>query len=158
TGRHRQTGGASDPHDGKGPDARSLSPSLLVSVSAFFRTAARIAAQVADALDYAHEAGVIHRDIKPANLLLDAKATIWVTDFGLAQVSADVSLTRTGDMVGTLRYMSPEQAGGQRVLVDHRTDVYSLGATLYELLTLHPIFSGQDRRKLLRQILEDEPV
>jgi serine/threonine protein kinase len=123
-----------------------------------YRMAARIAAQVADAVDYAHEAGVIHRDIKPANLLLDAKGTIWVTDFGLAQVSADVSLTRTGDMVGTLRYMSPEQAGGQRVLVDHRTDVYSLGATLYELLTLQPIFAGQDRRTLLRQILEDEPV
>jgi serine/threonine protein kinase len=123
-----------------------------------FRMVARIGAQVADALDYAHEAGVIHRDIKPANLLLDGKGTVWVTDFGLAQVSADVSLTRTGDMVGTLRYMSPEQAGGQRVLVDHRTDVYSLGATLYELLTLQPIFSGQDRRTLLHQILSDEPT
>jgi serine/threonine protein kinase len=122
-----------------------------------YRTAARIAAQVADALEHAHAAGVIHRDIKPANLLLDARGTVWVTDFGLAQVSADVSLTRTGDMVGTLRYMSPEQAAGQRVLIDHRTDVYSLGATLYELLTLEPIFSGQDRRALLHQILTEEP-
>jgi serine/threonine protein kinase len=123
-----------------------------------YRMVARIGAQVADALEYAHDAGVIHRDIKPANLLLDAKGTVWVTDFGLAQVLADVSLTRTGDMVGTLRYMSPEQAGGQRVLVDHRTDVYSLGATLYELLTLQPIFSGQDRRTLLHQILNEEPI
>jgi serine/threonine protein kinase len=123
-----------------------------------YRTAARIGAQVADALEYAHEAGVVHRDIKPANLLLDANGTVWVTDFGLAQVSADASLTRTGDLVGTLRYMSPEQAGGQRVLVDHRTDVYSLGATLYELLTLQPIFPGPDRRSLLRQILEEEPI
>ena len=122
-----------------------------------FRTAARLVAQVADALNYAHEAGVVHRDVKPANLLLDGKGTVWVTDFGLAQVAADVTVTQTGDVLGTLRYMSPEQAAGQRVLVDHRTDVYSLGATLYELLTLEPIFSGQDRRALLHQILEEEP-
>ncbi|MCI0456437.1 MAG: serine/threonine protein kinase [Gemmataceae bacterium] len=122
-----------------------------------YRTVARIAAQVADALEYAHEAGVVHRDIKPANLLLDAKGTVWVTDFGLAQVAADVSLTQTGDVIGTLRYMSPEQASGQRVLVDHRTDVYSLGATLYEFLTLEPLFSGQDRQTLLHQILNEEP-
>jgi serine/threonine protein kinase len=123
-----------------------------------FRTAARLAAQVADALEYAHEAGVIHRDIKPANLLLDDKGNVWVTDFGLAQVSADATLTRTGEMVGTLRYMSPEQAAGQRVLVDHRTDIYSLGATLYELLTLQPLFDGPDRHSLLCQIMTDEPA
>jgi len=122
-----------------------------------FRTAARIAVQVADALDYAHEAGVVHRDIKPANLLLDAKGSVWVTDFGLAQVTADAGLTQTGDLVGTLRYMSPEQAAGRRVPIDHRTDVYSLGATLYELLTLQPIFSAQDRPALLQQIFNDDP-
>jgi len=99
---------------------------------------------------------VIHRDIKPANLLLDAKGALWVTDFGLAHVN-DVNLTRTGDFVGTLRYVSPEQASGSRVLADHRADVYSLGATLYELLTLEPIFAGPDRRALLHQILEEEP-
>lgn len=122
-----------------------------------FRTAARMAAQVADALEFAHEAGVIHRDIKPANLLLDGKGAIWITDFGLAQVVADVGLTQTGDLVGTLRYMSPEQASGRRVPVDHRADVYALGATLYELLTLQPIFTGGDRATLLNQILNDEP-
>ena len=122
-----------------------------------FRTAARIAAQVADALDYAHEAGVVHRDIKPANLLLDPKGSVWVTDFGLAQVATDVGVTQTGDLVGTLRYMSPEQAAGRRIPIDHRTDVYSLGATLYELLTLQPIFPGQDRVSLLHQIFNDEP-
>jgi hypothetical protein len=122
-----------------------------------FREAARIAAQVADALECAHQAGVVHRDIKPANLLLDAKGTVWVTDFGLAQVAADVSQTLTGSAVGTLRYMSPEQALGQRALVDPRSDVYSLGATLYELLTLEPIFPGQDRQALLNQILSVEP-
>jgi serine/threonine protein kinase len=122
-----------------------------------FRLAAELAAQVADALEYAHEAGVVHRDIKPANLLVDGRGAIWVTDFGLAQIAAATGLTQTGDMVGTLRYMSPEQAGGQRVLVDHRTDIYSLGATLYELLTLQPIFDGSDRLTLLHQILHDEP-
>lgn len=122
-----------------------------------FRTAARIAAQVADALEYAHEAGIVHRDIKPANLLLDAKGAVWITDFGLAQVAADVGVTQTGDLVGTLRYMSPEQASGRRIPVDHRADVYSLGATLYELLSLTPIFSGSDRVTLLHQILDDDP-
>jgi tetratricopeptide (TPR) repeat protein len=80
-----------------------------------------------------------------------------VSDFGLAQFLPDAALTVTGDVVGTLRYMSPEQALGKRGLVDHRTDVYSLGATLYELLTLSPVFDGKDRGELLRQIASDEP-
>ena len=122
-----------------------------------FRTSARIASQVADALEYAHEAGIVHRDIKPANLLLDAKGAVWITDFGLAQIVADVGVTQTGDLVGTLRYMSPEQASGRRIPVDHRADVYSLGATLYEMLSLTPIFSGSDRPTLLLQILNDDP-
>jgi serine/threonine protein kinase len=122
-----------------------------------YRTAARIAVQVADALEYAHEAGVVHRDIKPGNLLLEARGHVWVTDFGLAQLSAEAGPTQTGDVVGTLRYMSPEQAAGRRWQVDHRTDVYSLGATLYELLTLSPAFPGQDRQELLHQLLFQEP-
>jgi serine/threonine protein kinase len=120
-----------------------------------YRQAAEMVVQVAEALEYAHDAGVVHRDIKPANLLLDAKGTVWVTDFGLAQV-ADGGLTRSGDVVGTLHYMSPEQATGRRN-VDHRTDVYSLGATLYELLTLEPIFADADRETLLYRILKEEP-
>ena len=122
-----------------------------------YRTVASIAAAVADALAYAHDAGVVHRDIKPANLLLDGKGAVWVTDFGLAQVSADANLTQTGNVVGTLRYMSPEQSLGRRDQVDHRTDVYSLGATLYELLTLEPVFPGHDRQALLQQILNEDP-
>jgi eukaryotic-like serine/threonine-protein kinase len=122
-----------------------------------YRTAARLIAQAAEGLEYAHQTGVIHRDVKPANLLVDARGNVWLTDFGLASVHADAGLTQTGDLLGTLRYMSPEQAGGQRVLIDHRTDVYSLGATLYELLTLRPIFDGADRQTLLRQILNEEP-
>jgi WD40 repeat protein/tetratricopeptide (TPR) repeat protein len=113
--------------------------------------------QAAEALDHAHQLGIVHRDVKPANLMLDGSGRLWVTDFGLAQVQSDTRLTMTGDLVGTLRYMSPEQALAQRVVVDHRTDVYSLGATLYELLTLRPVFEGQDRQELLRQIAFEEP-
>jgi tetratricopeptide (TPR) repeat protein len=125
---------------------------------AYFRRIAGLGEQAAEALDHAHQAGVVHRDVKPANLLLDAHGKLWVTDFGLAHVQSGASLTVTGDLVGTLRYMSPEQALAQRVVVDHRTDVYSLGATLYELLTLRPVFGGGDRQELLRQIAFEEPT
>ena len=102
--------------------------------------------------------GILHRDIKPANLLIDRDGAVWVTDFGLARFSGDLSLTGTGDIVGTLRYMSPEQALARHGVVDQRTDVYALGATLYELLTLRPAFGGRDHHELLRQIAQDEPV
>ncbi len=125
---------------------------------AYLRQVAEWGIQAAEALDYAHTLGVVHRDVKPANLMVDATGRLWVTDFGLAQVQSDARLTTTGDLLGTLRYMSPEQALAQRVVIDHRTDVYSLGATLYELLTLRPIFNGNDRQELLRQISFDEPI
>ncbi|HWG43678.1 MAG TPA: serine/threonine-protein kinase [Gemmataceae bacterium] len=123
----------------------------------FFRTAARLVVQAAEALEHAHQFGIVHRDIKPANLLVDVHGRLWITDFGLAQFHAEAGLTQTGDILGTLRYMSPEQASGQRVLIDHRTDVYSLGATLYELATLEPIYPGQNRQELLHQIIHTEP-
>ncbi|MGL4551833.1 MAG: serine/threonine-protein kinase, partial [Gemmataceae bacterium] len=119
--------------------------------------AARLAADAADGLEHAHAQGVVHRDIKPANLLLDGDGKLWVTDFGLARLSHDGGLTRTGDLVGTARYMSPEQALG-RAGLDHRTDVYSLGVTLYELLTLRPAFPDPEREALLRRIPLDEPA
>jgi serine/threonine protein kinase len=102
--------------------------------------------------------GIIHRDVKPSNLLVDAHAHLWVTDFGLARIGASAELTVSGDVVGTLRYMSPEQAAGQTATLDQRTDIYSLGATLYELLTLRPAFPAHDRQTLLHRILHDEPV
>src|SRR5262249_46205698 len=123
-----------------------------------FRRGAELGIQAAEALDYAHTLGVIHRDVKPANLLADGRGGLWVTDFGLAHIQSEARLTLTGDLVGTLRYMSPEQALAKRVVVDHRTDVYSLGATLYELLTLRPAFAGDDRQELLRQIAFQEPT
>jgi serine/threonine protein kinase/WD40 repeat protein len=123
----------------------------------FCRTMADLMRQAADGLDHAHERGVVHRDIKPANLLLDARDNLWITDFGLARLSHDPGLTRTGDLVGTLRYMSPEQIRARADLVDHRTDIYSLGATFYEALTLEPVFHGRDRQDILQRIAWQEP-
>jgi serine/threonine protein kinase/tetratricopeptide (TPR) repeat protein len=128
-----------------------------ISDARYFRHVAELGVQAAEALDYAHQGGIVHRDIKPANLLVDDQRRLWITDFGLAQVQGDVRMTATGELVGTLRYMSPEQALAKRVVVDNRTDVYSLGATLYELLTLEPAFAGTDRQELLRQIAFEEP-
>jgi serine/threonine protein kinase len=123
----------------------------------YFRTVAQLGVQAAEALEHAHQLGIIHRDIKPANLLVDGRGHLWITDFGLAHCEGQVGLTLSGDLLGTLRYMSPEQALAKRVLVDQRTDVYSLGVTLYELLTLAPAFPGLDRQELLRQIAFQEP-
>ena len=123
----------------------------------YYQTVARLGVQAAEALDHAHQNGVLHRDIKPANLLLDDAGKLWITDFGLARIEADAGMTMTGDLLGTLRYMSPEQTLGKRVMVDHRSDIYSLGVTLYELLTLRPPFAAEDRHELLRQISFDEP-
>jgi serine/threonine protein kinase/Tfp pilus assembly protein PilF len=124
---------------------------------AYFRTIAHLAVQAAEALEHAHQLGVVHRDVKPANLLVDVRGNLWIADFGLAYVQGGPGLTMTGDVVGTLRYMSPEQALAKRVTVDHRTDIYSLGVTLYELLALETPFPAQDRQELLRQITFEEP-
>ncbi len=125
---------------------------------AFFRLVASLGVQAAEALEHAHRMGVVHRDIKPSNLLVDASGHLWITDFGLAVTRSATNLTVSGDIVGTLRYMSPEQVTGQRRLLDQHTDIYSLGATLYELLTLRPAFPGTDRQRLVHQIVEEEPA
>ena len=118
------------------------------------RSVARVGLQVAEALDYAHQHGILHRDIKPSNLLLDAHGMVWVTDFGLAKVASDSDLTRTGDVVGTIRYMAPERFEGR---CDVRADIYALGLTLYELLALRPAFEAEDRHALIRQMTQEEP-
>jgi WD40 repeat protein/serine/threonine protein kinase len=143
----------------------------------YYRSVAQLGIQAAEALDHAHQNGILHRDIKPANLLVECSQCshhaprdekhhaerdaytlkLWITDFGLARMEQDAGLTMTGDILGTLRYMSPEQALAKRVVVDHRSDIYSLGVTLYELLTLRPAFTGDDRQELLRQIAFEEP-
>jgi WD40 repeat protein/tRNA A-37 threonylcarbamoyl transferase component Bud32 len=120
------------------------------------RLAAELGVQAAEALEHAHRQGVVHRDIKPANLLLDERGQVWVTDFGLALLHQEARLTKTGDIVGTLHYMAPEQTAG-RAPVDHRADLYALGATLYELLTARPPFDAPLQAELLQQILEAEP-
>jgi serine/threonine protein kinase len=158
---------AYSPSDGNGkPDAATepaaRQSTLAASVSPngrdYFRKVAEWGEQAAGALEYAHQTGIVHRDVKPGNLMIDAHGHLWVTDFGLAHVQqGEASLTMTGDLVGTLRYMSPEQALAKRVLIDHRTDVYSLGVTMYELLTLEPAFAGTDRQEVLRQIAFEEP-
>ncbi len=124
------------------------------SESQYHREVARIGAEVADAIDYAHRQGVIHRDIKPANLLLDDWGAVWVTDFGLAKVAEDEDLSQSHELVGTMRFMAPERLEG---ITDCRGDIYALGATLYELLTLKPAFDERDPARLMRQIL-DLPV
>lgn len=117
--------------------------------------AARIALEAAGALAYAHARGVVHRDIKPSNLMIDSDGSVWVADFGLARGPDDPSLTGSGIPLGTPRYMSPEQARGETV--DHTSDIYSLGITLYEMLALRPAFEGSDPQQVLRRVLRDEP-
>jgi tetratricopeptide (TPR) repeat protein len=116
-------------------------------------------ADVADALQHAHDQGVIHRDVKPSNLLLARDGRLLIGDFGLARLAQQPSLTRTGEAVGSPAYMSPEQIASRGgVPVDHRTDVYSLGATLYELLAGRPPFVGESREQLLSRIQHEEPA
>jgi serine/threonine protein kinase/WD40 repeat protein len=157
------TPGGSPRESPTGPD--SGSSSLVVagddselttqSEAQYFRSVARVGVQVAEALAHAHQQGIIHRDIKPSNLLLDTRGTVWVTDFGLAKTVDADELTHTGDIVGTLRYMAPERFQG---VSDARGDVYGLGATLYEMVTLRPAFDDTDRLRLMRRVSHEAPV
>jgi len=121
----------------------------------YWQSVARLGLQAADALGYAHSQGTLHRDIKPANLLLDAQGTVWLADFGLAKAAQSDNLSLANEIVGTLRYMAPEQFRGT---TDPRADVYSLGLTLYELLTLRPAYDETDQSRLIQQIAQGAPL
>jgi serine/threonine protein kinase len=138
----------------KVPDPFTTSSNLGQPEVQYYRSVARVGLQVADALTYAHQQGVLHRDIKPANLLLDTRGTVWVTDFGLAKAEGTEQLTSPGDIVGTIRYMAPERFHGAG---DQRSDIFSLGLTLYELAALQPAFSASERAQLIERILHQQP-
>lgn len=148
------------------PETESIDLSAPSTDEQFHRNVASLGMQAADALGYAHGRGVVHRDIKPSNLLIDLNGNLWITDFGLAKSLAhtfdecgdsdvDDDLTATGELIGTLRYMPPERMTGDN---DGRSDIYSLGLTLYELLTLRPAFDETDRGRLLQKIAKHEVV
>jgi serine/threonine protein kinase/Tfp pilus assembly protein PilF len=167
TGRFAPSAAAEDP---RGPDAPSPPEAVAPADGAapkpsdssvrsdtgraYWESVARVGVQAAQALAYAAAQGTLHRDVKPSNLLLDAHGNLWVTDFGLAKAADGEDLTHTGDIVGTLRYMAPERFSGRG---DLRSDLYSLGLTLYELLALRPAFDVPDRQQLVQQVLHAEP-
>jgi serine/threonine protein kinase len=140
-----------------GPVA-ALSTKVSRPDRAWYRRAAELIADGADALEHAHSLGIVHRDIKPGNLLVDENGRIYVSDFGLARFGPDAGLTMSGDLLGTLRYMAPEQALARHGLADHRVDVYGLGATLYELLTGKPAVGGTEKPDVLRRLAFEEPT
>jgi serine/threonine protein kinase/tetratricopeptide (TPR) repeat protein len=156
TGPYRGTPSQPRPHD-TAPIA-ALSTERTGRGREFYRTVGAMIADAADALEYAHSLGIVHRDIKPGNLLIDGEDKAWVADFGLARFGPDAGLTMSGDLLGTLRYMAPEQALARHGLADHRVDVYGLGCTLYELLTGKPAVGGTDKAEILRRLAFEEPV
>ncbi len=123
-----------------------------------YREIARWGLEAAEALAHAHQRGVIHRDVKPSNLLLDKDGRVWLSDFGLARRMDEITMTVSGMLMGTPRYIDPEQANAVKRPVDHRTDIYSLGATLYELITGQPVFASDTPDGVISQILTAEPV
>ena len=125
---------------------------------AYYRRVAGWIADVAKALDYAHQSGVIHRDIKPSNLLLGSDGRLMIADFGLAKATGVETMTASHSLLGTARYMSPEQVDESLGPIDHRVDIYGLGATLYELLAFRPLFAASDDREALNQVLNREPL
>ncbi len=147
---------------GAGDPARALTTPVAVTGTTvlvyggrdYWLHVSRMGRQVAESLQYAHERGILHRDIKPGNLLIDPLGSVWVTDFGLAKMD-DGDLTEAGDVIGTLRYLPPEAFDGR---TDARSDIYSLGLTLYELLALRSPFNDRDRSRTVQQISQAQIV
>ncbi len=124
-------------------------------VHSFYANVARIVLQAAEALSYAHRQGVIHRDVKPSNLMMDLNGGVWLTDFGLAKEHESSNLTVVGDVLGTLRYMAPEQLDGRAAAT---SDIYGLGATFYELITLRAPFEETSRGAVVEAIRQRDPL
>lgn len=146
----RESFAATGRNERSGPDSQ-----LADLKPAYFSNVAKIGHQAASALEYAHGQGVLHRDIKPANLILDRQGVAWVADFGLAKSLAQETASRSGDLSGTLRYIPPERFSGEG---DARSDVYSLGLSLYELLAWRPGFEGSDPARVVSLIMHGEPA
>lgn len=123
----------------------------------YFETVALVISEVAEALAYAHNKGIIHRDVKPSNLMLTRDGRLILLDFGIARICQEQAMTLTGSFVGTPRYMSPEQIRGQSREMSPASDIYSLGVTLYELLTLETLFDGNSHEQVIHRILNEEP-
>ena len=147
---------AADSDSSTGQNRSGSNPISSVSDSAveYYHSVARLTVQAADALDYANTQGVLHRDVKPANLLLDGSGRLWVIDFGLAKAAVSDDLPHTGAIVGTLRYMAPE---GFENLCTVQSDIYGLGLTLYELLTMQPAYDESNRAALVARVMHDAP-
>jgi len=153
TPRSRQDAPVSDFEPRRQPEDRPRHlPTLPIQN---FKTIANIGIQAARALQFAHDQGMLHRDVKPGNLLLDNMGVVWVADFGLVTAMEGPDVSQSGNVVGTLRYMAPERFRGQS---DARSDVYSLGLTLYELLTRRPAWSASDRSHLVEQVIRGDLV
>ncbi len=152
----RRHTGDSDPSGAK-PSSSSGTPKVEAPRGGFLESAVDLMIQVGEALSYAHEHGVIHRDVKPSNIVIRSDGVAVLTDFGLAREEGLPHVTQTGEFAGTPRYVSPEQAMARRVKVDHRSDLFSLGVTLYELLTFQPAFTGETSHEVLSKILTKEP-
>ncbi len=141
-----------------GPARETAGTSRTEWTLADYRHMAALMSEVADALDCAHRHGVIHRDVKPHNLLLGKNDRLHLTDFGLARLTDEPHLTVSGELMGTPAYLSPEQVRGDTTRIDHRTDIYSLGVTLYEVLTRCKPFDGETREQIVTGICTTEPV
>jgi eukaryotic-like serine/threonine-protein kinase len=122
---------------------------------AYYKNIATLARDVAWALEYAHQQGTVHRDIKPSNLILDKSGQIWITDFGLAKLDSEQRMTQVGDILGTLRYVAPEQLDG---VTAPSCDIYGVGVTLYELVTLQPAWSGNNHAQIMQRVRSDSVV
>ncbi len=147
--------------DGREPGEASQTRTTLTPSGAnlaYYYNLAEAFAGVAEGLQHAHGKGIIHRDIKPSNLIIDREGHLRILDFGLAHSEGQESLTQSGDFLGTVLYMSPEQTLAKRIPIDHRSDIYSIGATMYEMLTWRPPFQGKTPQDTISHIILRDPA